>query len=213
MTGRRFLRRGVIAAAMVVALAVPVPLALGQPGTAGGSVVVGPMQAVPCRSVSGEPAVAAPLWAQQHGAGGQTSGWWCQLPHATEMPANFVAASRTVDPLPNTYADFTTEYVPEGSTVSTGTAGPSITVAPDVDSVVGAPVHLRYPRLRKGASVRLLHGLRATLTSSKHLVSVRWRYPSSGVPQYLRGVVAVAVVGSDVPASTVLAVARSVRPD
>jgi hypothetical protein len=210
MTTRSSSRRIVVAAAMTVALTVPVPLALGQPGTAGAAVVVGPMQSIPCRAVSGEPPVAAPLYAQQEGAGAQTSGWWCQLPHATEMPANFVAVSRTVDPLPNTYADFTTEYALKGST---GANGPTIAVAPDVDSAVGTPAHLQYPQLRKGSLVTLAHGVHATLASSKHLVSVRWRYPSSGVPPYLRGVVTVAVVGSGVPASTVLAVARAVRPD
>jgi hypothetical protein len=196
-----------------VALAVPVPLALGQPGTAGAAVVPGPMKPVACTAVSGEPAVAAPYWAQQEGAGGETSGWWCQLPHATEMPANFVAISRTVDPLPSTYADFTTEYVPEGSATAAVGTGASITVAPDVDSGVAAPVHLQYPRQRHGTVVTLPHGVQATLVSSKHLVSVHWRYPTSGVPKYLQGVATVTVTGSDVPKSTVLAVARTVQPD
>ncbi len=196
---------------MTAALAVPVPLALGQPGTAG-AVVSGPMRSVSCQAVSGQAAIAAPLWAQQAGAGAQTSGWWCQLPHATKMPANFVAVSRTVDPLPNTYADFTTEYTLKGSTGSTG-AGPSITVAPDVDSAVTSPTHLQYPQLRQGTAVTLTHGVQATMISKKHLVSVRWRYPTSGVPKYLRGVATVTVIGSGVPASTVLAVARAVKPD
>jgi hypothetical protein len=200
-------------AVVAVALAVPVPFALGQPGTAGAAVVPGPMEPVACKAVSGEPTVAAPYWAQQEGAGGETSGWWCQLPHATEMPANFVATTRTVDPLPNTYADFTTEYVPEGSASAAVGTGPSITVAPDVDSGVATPVHLLYPRQRQGTVVTLPHGVRATMISSKHLVSVHWRYPTSGVPKYLRGVVTVTVIGSDVPKSTVLAVARAVRPD
>jgi hypothetical protein len=211
MTGRRIGRRLLAAVAVTAALAVPVPLALGQPGTAGAA-VTGAMQSLPCKAVGGQPVVAAPLWAQQAGAGSQTSGWWCQLPHATKLPANFVAISRTVDPLPNTYADFTTEYAPAGSTSSTG-AGPSITVAPDVDSAVTSPTHLQYPQLRSGTTVTLSHGVQATMISKKHLVSVRWRYPTSGVPKYLRGVATVTVIGSGVPASTVLAVARAVKPD
>ena len=170
------------------------------------------MQSLPCKAISGQPAVAAPLWAQQAGAGSQTSGWWCQLPHATKLPANFVAISRTVDPLPNTYADFTTEYGTGGLHQFDG-GGTEHHRRTRRGQRGDRPDPPPVPAAAAGTTVTLAHGVQATMISKKHLVSVRWRYPTSGVPKYLRGVATVTVIGSGVPASTVLAVARAVEPD
>ncbi|HVX22993.1 MAG TPA: hypothetical protein VHB02_16740 [Acidimicrobiales bacterium] len=127
------------------------------------------------------------------------------------MPEGFVATTRVVNPFPHTYASYTTLYGPPGST--TTTAGPSINVAPYVDSAVVPGSTLKYGSPPKGKRITLGRGVHAVVSSSRGTVSVYWRFPSSGVPKYLRGVASVTVTGSHLPVSTVVAVARSVRPD
>jgi hypothetical protein len=130
------------------------------------------------------------------------------------MPSNLVASSRLVEPFTNTYASYATVYTLKG-TAATAPAGdgPSIVVAPYADSAVAASKQLRYGSQPKGQTVALGHGVTATLVKSKKLVTAYWRYPRSGVPKYLRGVASVTVTGTHVPVSTVIAVARSVRPN
>ena len=200
---------------VVVALAGSVPLVLSQPGTAGAAVEIGPLHSVSCGPLPGDPPLETPGYAQQGGAGGGTDSWWCELPHATEMPSNYVAFRRSVSPLPNTYADYGTEFVPKGTGKLSAAEvnGPTITVSSDVNSTVTPPTHLRYPHLGGGRTVPLQRGVEAAVTSTDGIVTVSWRFPSSGVPKYLRAVVGVTVTGTHVPESTVLAVARQVRPD
>jgi len=222
---------GAAGAVAMVAVALPAlvaPAVVLEPPGAGaatgagaahgdGTTHVGALRSLPCKPVDGQPAVVAPTWAQSAGAGAQTGGWWCQLPHATKMPSNFVAASRVVNPLPSTYADFATQYVPASArnavAHAAGTTAPSITVSTRVDSAVTAPTEISYGKLPTGPTVALGHGVKATVRQTHDLVSVVWRYPRSGVPRYLNGVATVAVTGQHVPKATVLAVARTVRPD
>ena len=50
---------------------------------------VGPLHSLRCTPLPSDQPVEAPLYAQQEGANGATDGWWCQMPHATEVPAQF----------------------------------------------------------------------------------------------------------------------------
>ncbi len=175
---------------------------------------VGRLAPISCAAVKGEPAVEAPSYAQTQGAGGQTSGWWCQLPHPTKMPSNLVASSRVVEPFSNTYASFATVYTLKGTAATAPAgAGPSIVVAPYADSAVAPGKDLSYGSQPKGKAVALGRGVTATLVKSKMGVTAYWRYPRSGVPRYLRGVASVMVTGTHVPLSMVIAVAQSVRPN
>jgi|GEM_PF-3198330 len=204
----------------VSSLVAPI-LVLGPPAagatTGGGDASVGALHSVPCKAIKGQPAVEAPTWAQSTGAGATTGGWWCQLPHSTKIPSNFVTASRLVEPLANTYADFATEYVPSSTagalTHEAGTSGPSITLSTRVDSAVTPPTKVVHGRDVKGTAVQLGTGVQGTMLRTKHLIAVTWRYPTTGVPKYLKGVATVTVTGEGVPEQTVLAVARSVRPN
>ncbi|HEY1733882.1 MAG TPA: hypothetical protein VGG23_05495 [Acidimicrobiales bacterium] len=209
-------RRRAAAVAMVIALAGSVPLVLSQPGTAGAAVEIGPLHPVSCGPLPGDPPLETPGYAEQDGAGAGSGNWWCELPHATAMPSNFVAFRRSVSPISGgTYADYGTEYVLRGRGTQTAAeaGGPTITVSSEVNSTVSPPAHLHYPQPGKGRVVSLGHGVEAMVTSTDGIVTASWRYPSSGVPKYLRAVVQVSVVGTHVPRSTVLAVARQVRPD
>jgi hypothetical protein len=218
-TSRRGGRRTTAAATVAVALVVPVPLALGQPGTAGASATVGPLRPVACTQLKSDPPLEAPYYAQQAGASSGSDGWWCELPHATEMPNNFVATQRYVSPLSGTvgtYSSYATEYVmrrANGSTPAPTTA-PTIIVSSDVNSTVAPPAHLPYHApVHATGTATVVKGVNGTIVAGKHVVSVTWRYPTSGTPKYLRGVVSVSVSGSGIPESTLLAVARQVKPD
>jgi hypothetical protein len=216
MTVRNNGRRKAAMVTVVVALAGSVPLVLSQPGTAAAAVVIGPMHSVSCGPLPGDPPLETPGYAQQDGAGGGTDSWWCELPHATEMPSNYTAFRRSVSPISGgTYADYGTEYVPKrtGTKTAAEPTGPTITVSSEVNSTVTPPAHLHYPNQGTGRAVSLGRGIEATVTSTDGIVTVSWRYPSSGVPKYLRAVVQVSVVGTHVPQATVLAVAKQVRPD
>jgi hypothetical protein len=132
------------------------------------------------------------------------------------MPSNYTAFRRSVSPISGgTYADYGTEYVPKRTRTKTAAepTGPTITVSSEADSTVTPPAHLHYPNPGTGRAVSLGRGIEATVTSTDGIVTVSWRYPSSGVPKYLRAVVQVSVVGTHVPQATVLAVAKQVRPD
>jgi len=166
-----------------------------------------------CRPLSTDPVIQAPSYAQDEGASGAADGWWCELPHATAIPTGFVTLHRYVSTLPHTYALYITQYAPRGTTPTSATAGPVITLEVDASSGVLPPHHLRYEHHRHGRPVRLGGRLTAAVLITSHLVSVIWRLPRAGVPHYLSGVTTVTVSGHDVPKATVVAVAKSVKPD
>src|SRR5579871_5738779 len=64
---------------------------------------LGPLRSVACTPMASDPAIEAPLYAQQKGASGKSDGWWCQLPHATQVPSGLVPLRRNSAPLPNNY--------------------------------------------------------------------------------------------------------------
>ena len=76
---------------------------------------VGPLTSVGCAPLAAEPPVEAPLYAQQEGASSKSDGWWCQLPHATQVPGGLLPLRRDVAPLPQNFAIYQTVYSPAGT--------------------------------------------------------------------------------------------------
>jgi hypothetical protein len=198
---------GVVISA-ISCLHTPVATASGVPAV---------LRPVACKPTASDPPIEAPAYAQDEGASGVEDGWWCQLPHATEMPASFIALRRGLVPLsdPRLYGLYQTVYAKKGTApdVSLGPGIPSIVVAPDVDSAVD-PVRVKRPPAPSGGKrVTLATGVTATVVDASGSVAVTWPYPAKGVPRYLQAVASVTVTGTDLPESTVLAVARHVEPD
>jgi hypothetical protein len=174
----------------------------------------GPIQKLPCTTMRTDPALEAPLYAQNEGADGAPDGWWCQLPHLTIVPSGYRQIIRSVAPLPNLYSNYETQYGLGGADVTHSLgSGPGILLTDDVNSAVMVPSHLRYPALPKGSSVSLGHGVTAVVSRKGGTTSVTWHYPDHGVPKYLQPVVQVNVSGTGLPAAEVVNVARHVRPD
>ena len=100
---------------MLAALTMIVMLTVAGPTGAGAvqppSVNPGPLRPVSCKALPSDPPLEAPLYAQNAGASAMADGWWCQLPHATRMPASFEAVQRELIPLPNLYGLYSTTYV------------------------------------------------------------------------------------------------------
>jgi hypothetical protein len=186
--------------------------AAGAGATGGGSV-----QAVHCTTNPTDPPLEAPPYAQDEGASGGTDAWWCELPHATAMPAHYVELTRGVAPLTWPYSLYSTNYggrSAKGKTTTIGTGTPGVNVTVDFNSTVAhAPGPLQYPKAPSGKKVTVSKGVTGTLVTSSNDIRVIWRYPTKGVPRYLQGVATVTVTGYGLPAATVLAVARHVRPD
>lgn len=186
----------------------------GRTGAAA-STTVGSLRPISCKSLPSDPPLEAPLYAQNAGASPRADGWWCQLPHATWMPANFVAVQREVVPLPNLYGRYTTTFAP--SMVAGASGRPanqsSIVVAPEVNGAVAPGKIVRPVAPPSGRKVALTKRITATVVSKGRSVVVTWPYPSSKVPPYLRAVASITVTGTGVPRSVVLAVAKHVKPD
>ena len=161
-----------------------------------------------------DPQLEAPLYAQQKGASGKADAWWCQLPHATQLPGGLVPLRRDVAPLPNGYAIEETVYarssLPRDASISTKT--PSIIVEVKLNSVVAPTNTAHAPQFSSPNTVTLKKGVTASVETSAGRTDVSWAYPTAGVPRYLVAVASVTVAGFDVPASTVIAVAKHVKP-
>ena len=76
--------------------------------------------------MASDPSIEAPLYAQQKGASAKSDGWWCQLPHATQVPGGLVPLRRDSAPLPNNYDLDQTVYSSAGTAKDTSitTHGP-----------------------------------------------------------------------------------------
>jgi hypothetical protein len=212
--GGRTARRVTALALIVVAVGVGIYLVVqsGAGATSPGS--SGPAAAglafVSCRPLASDPPLEPPQYALDDGARGGEDSWWCQLPHATQVPVGYAPVGRSVAPLPNDYADYSTQYAKGGSANST--AQPTVVITSDVNSAVtgGAAVH-KAPT--GGKKVKLANGVTADVAVNGNSVSVRWSYPTTGVPSYLQGVSSITVQGTNLPEATVVAVAGHVAPD
>jgi hypothetical protein len=207
--GRRITAMGIMFAAVSVVPAIW----LGPPVAATGT--LGPLKSVGCSPMAAEPSVEAPLYAQQEGASSKSDGWWCQLPHATQVPAGLVPLRRGVDPLPQNFAIYQTVYSPTGTAKDdsiTANGPPAIVVEVNVDSSIAPGKAARTPQFSSPQKVVLKKGVQANVLTSGGQTDVSWSFSTTGVPRYLSPVSYVTVAGFGVPASAVIAVAKHVRP-
>jgi hypothetical protein len=189
-------------------------LGLGWSATGAGAASSGSLHRLACTPLSTDAPLEAPLYARNDGAGGGTDEWWCELPHATQVPQKYVELKRLVFPLSYPYSGYATYYGPPGDATSAGDPGtPGVVVTDNVNSAPTAPKRLSYPVQPKGQQVSIAKGVKGTVVKAGDTVTVSWRYPTNGVPRYLGGVAAVKVTGTDVPRALVLAVARHVTPN
>ncbi len=213
--GVRTLRRARRLGALAVGASVAVTGALVGTATGPSAAATGSLRTIACTTLRSDIPLEAPLYAQKDGASAATDGWWCQLPHATKVPSGYVEQRRLQSPLLYPYGLYSTYYGPKsnsGQTFTPGDKGMEVTV--DWNSTVQhAPSHLVYPKALPGRRVALGKGIAGNIVKAKHDESVTWRFPAHGVPKYLVGVVRVTVTGFDEPLGTVLAVARSVKPN
>lgn len=206
---------GVILATLTLGVLLQAPVALGPLAAAGAS-GTGSLHTLRCTPLSTDAPLEAPQYAQEEGASDVTDEWWCDLPHATELPTNYVELKRLVAPLTFPYALYSTYYGARGTknpTTISSSSQPHVTVTDDVNSTPRRPGKLQYPAAAKGKSIALAKGVSATLVTAHGADTVTWRYPTKGVPRYLQGVATVTVAGTGVPEAVVVAVARHVEPD
>src|SRR3984957_15089203 len=118
-------RRRSLSGMLAVLVSIVITTVAGPPGAGAApspSVNLGPLRPVSCKTLPSDPPLEAPLYAQNAGASPMADGWWCQLPHATRMPASFVAVQRELIPLPNLYGLYSTTYAPSTPTGAHGGA-------------------------------------------------------------------------------------------
>ena len=206
---RRVTALGVLFAAVSVAPAIW----LGPPVAA--TTTLGPLTSVGCTPLAAEPSIEAPLYAQQEGASSKSDGWWCQLPHATQVPGGLLPLRRDVAPLPQNYAIYQTVYSPAGTAKDdsiTANGPPAIVIEVKVNSSIAPGKAVRAPQFSSSQKVVLKKGIQANVLTSGGQTDVSWSFSTTGVPRYLSPVSFVTVAGFGVPASAVIAVAKHVRP-
>jgi hypothetical protein len=208
-SGRRVTAMGIMVAAVSVAPAIW----LGPPVAA--TSTLGPLKSVGCAPMASDPAIEAPLYAQQEGASSKSDGWWCQLPHATQIPGGLLPLRREVAPLPQNFAIYQTVYSPAGTAKDdsiTANGPPAIVIEVNVDSAMAPGATARTPQFSSSQKVVLKKGIQANVLTSGGQTDVSWSFSTTGVPRYLSPVSYVTVAGFGVPASAVIAVAKHVRP-
>jgi hypothetical protein len=208
---RRVSAAGIVLAAATAVLAI----SLGPPAAVAAPASVGSLQSVRCASMASDPALEAPLYAQQKGASSKSDAWWCELPHATQVPGGMVPLRRDVAPLPKGYAIEETVYSAAGQAKDasiTSKGPPSIIVEVKLNSAVAPGPTAHVPQFSSSKKVVLKEGVTANVLSEGGQSDVSWGYPTTGVPKYLSAVASVTVAGFGVPAATVIAVAKHVAP-
>jgi hypothetical protein len=213
-SGKRSPARRVIATGIILA-AVPTIPALWLGSSVAATTTLGPLKSVACGPMASDPAIEAPLYAQQKGASPKSDAWWCQLPHATQLPGGLVPLRRDSAPLPNNYALEETVYSPAGRAKDASISAngpPTIVVEVKVNSAVAPGATARVAQFSSARKVVLKKGITANVLTDSGQADVSWAFPTSGVPKYLNAVSSVTVAGFDVPASVVIAVAKHVAP-
>ena len=211
---RRFSARRVIALGAMFAAVPTVPAIWLGPSDAA-TANLGPLKSEACTPMAADPSIEAPLYAQQKGASAKSDGWWCQLPHATQVPGGLVPLRRDSAPLPNNYDLDQTVYSSAGTAKDTSitTHGPpGLIVEVKVNSAVAPGATARVPQFSSAHKVVLKKGVTANVLTDSGQTDVSWAFPTSGVPKYLNAVSSVTVAGFGVPASVVIAVAKHVAP-
>jgi hypothetical protein len=89
---------------------------------------------------------------------------------------------------------------------------PAVIVEVKVDSAVTPGATDRVPQFSSDHTVVLKKGVTANVLTDSGQTDVSWAFSTAGAPKYLSAVSTVTVAGFDVPASTVVAVAKHVAP-
>lgn len=210
---KRFSGGRVIAVGIICAVVPAISsMWLGSPVSA--TAALGPLKTVACKPMSSDPAIEAPLYAQKKGASPQSDGWWCQLPHATQLPGGLVPLRRDSAPLPNEFDLDQTVYAPAGlaKDSSISTKSPAVIVEVKVNSSVAPSATARVPQFSSAHKVVLKKGVTANVLTDSGQTDVSWAFATAGAPKYLSTVASVTVAGFDVPSSVVIAVAKHVAP-
>jgi hypothetical protein len=211
-------RRVSVAGIVLAAASAVLAMSLGTPAAVAGAATasVGPLKAVRCAPMASDPVLEAPLYAQQKGASSKADAWWCQLPHATQVPVGLVPLRRDVAPLPNNFAIEETVYSLKSTAkdVSITSKGPpAIIVQVRTNSAVAPGPTDHAPQFSSSKKVTLKKGVTANVVTGSGQTDVSWAFPTSGVPKYLTAVSTVTVAGFSVPAAAVIAVAKHVAPN
>jgi hypothetical protein len=198
----------------IMCAAVPTVPVLWLGPSVGATTALGPLESVACKPMASDPAIEAPTNAQKEGASSKSDGWWCQLPHATQVPGGLVPLRRDSAPLPNEYDLDQTVYAPAGlaGDSSISTKSPSLIVEVKVNSAVAANTAARAPEFSSSHKVVLKKGVTANVLTQSGQTDVSWAFRTAHAPKYLGVVSSVTVAGFDVPASVVIAVAKHVAP-
>ncbi len=206
-------RRPAVAGIVLAGATAVLGISLGPP--LAGATSVGPLGPVRCAPMASDPPLEAPLYAQQKGASSKPDAWWCQLPHATQVPTGLVPLRRDVAPLPNGFAIEETVYTTAGSAKDvsiTAKGSPAIIVEVKLNSAVAPGPTAHVAQFSSPRKVTLKKGVTANVLTSSGQTDVSWAYPTTGVPRYLSAVASVTVAGFGVPTSAVVAVAKHVAP-
>jgi hypothetical protein len=206
--------RWMIALGILCAAAPTVPVIWPGPSV-GATTTLGPLKSVACKPMAADPAIEAPMYAQQKGASGSSDGWWCELPHATRVPGGLVPLRRDSAPLPNNYDLDETIYSRPGllkDAAITTHGPPALIVEVKVNSAVAPGATARVPQFSSAQTVVLKKGVTANVLTDSGQTDVTWAFRTAGAPKYLSAVSTVTVAGFGVPASTVIAVAKHVAP-
>jgi hypothetical protein len=204
----------VIALGVLCAVVPTVPV-IGLGSSVGATTALGPLTSVKCKPMASDPAIEAPLYAQQQGASGRADAWWCELPHATKVPSGLVPLRRDSAPLPNNYELNETVYASAGTSKEAGISthgSPFLIVEVKVNSAVAPGPTARVPQFSSAHKVVLKKGITANVLTESGQTDVTWAFTTAGAPRYLSAVSAVTVAGFGVPAPTVIAVAKHVAP-
>jgi hypothetical protein len=210
------LRRISAAATVLAAATAALAISLGPPAAGASTASPGSLQSVRCAPMASDPALEAPLYAQQKGASAKSDAWWCQLPHATQVPGGMAPLRRDVAPLPKGYAIEETVYSAPGQAKDasiTSKGPPSIIVEVKLNSAVAPGPTAHVPQFSSSKKITLKKGVTANVLTEGGQADVSWGYPTTGVPKYLSAVASVTVAGFDVPTSAVIAVAKHVAPN
>ena len=214
MLGERSPARRVLVIGIILAVVPTVPALWLGPSVAA-TTTLGPLKSVACMPMASDPAIEAPLYAQQKGASVKSDGWWCELPHATQVPGGLVPLRRDSAPLPNNYDLDETVYSSAGRAKDASISAhgpPTLIVEVKVNSAVAPGVTARVPQFSSARKVALKKGVTANVLTDSGQTDVSWAFPTSGVPKYLSAVSSVTVAGFGVPPSVVIAVAKHVAP-
>ena len=214
-TGRKGSSGRWVTAMGIMCAVVPTVAVIWLGPSVAATTTLGPLKSVACRPMASDPAIEAPLYAQEKGASAKSDGWWCQLPHATRVPGGLVPLRRDSAPLPNNYALDETVYASAGTAkeAAISTHGsPFLIVEVKVNSAVAPGATARVPQFSSAHKVVLKKGVIANVLTDSGQTDVSWAFTTAGVPKYLSAVSTVTVAGFGVPASVVIAVAKHVAP-